>query len=119
MRVLDIEIFKALSDENRLRIIHLLTHGRRCVCEIETMLEMSQSNVSRHLNKLKDADIVCISKESQWSFYALSDEFKEHYSLILEHLTSSIFQEKIFKDDLAQLSSICLEKMCKTRSNRG
>ncbi len=48
-----VNMFKALSDENRLRIMSLLIREELCVCEIEVILELSQSNVSRHLNKLK------------------------------------------------------------------
>lgn len=53
-----VDIFKALADENRLRIISLLLTKELCVCEIEASLEMSQSNVSRHLTKLKTSGIV-------------------------------------------------------------
>ena len=43
-----IEIMKALADENRLRIVHLLLQEQLCVCELEYVLQMSQTNVSRH-----------------------------------------------------------------------
>jgi len=46
-------IFKALSDTTRLRVIKLLENGERCVCDIFTALDMSQPKVSFHLNALK------------------------------------------------------------------
>lgn len=53
-----VEIFKALADENRLRILNVLNQGELCVCEIETLLGITQSNASRHLNKLKSLKII-------------------------------------------------------------
>jgi len=48
--MMDVEqIFKALADANRLRIVNLLLHGELCVCDIQYVLENSQPNVSRHL----------------------------------------------------------------------
>ncbi len=51
-------IFKALSDETRLRIIKLLEEGELCVCDITAALDMSQPKVSFHLGTLKEADLI-------------------------------------------------------------
>ncbi|MGD9156009.1 MAG: metalloregulator ArsR/SmtB family transcription factor, partial [Bacillota bacterium] len=53
-----LKILKALGDENRLRILNLLRQKKLCVCELESVLNMTQSNVSRHLIKLKDAELI-------------------------------------------------------------
>ncbi|MCC0650914.1 ArsR/SmtB family transcription factor, partial [Clostridioides sp. ZZV15-6598] len=53
-----IQILKALGDETRIRIINILRRGALCVCEIEAILEITQSNASRHLNKLMNAKLV-------------------------------------------------------------
>lgn len=77
-----IEIFKALSEENRLRILSLLINDEMCVCEIEQCLDMTQSNVSRHLSNLRNAGILDSYKQAQWTYYKVSEKFKEeHYSL--------------------------------------
>ena len=52
------QYFKALGDNNRLRIINLLLHGELCVCDIQFVLENSQPNVSRHLSYLKNSGMV-------------------------------------------------------------
>ena len=52
-------------DENRIRILNLMLNAELCVCEIETILEMTQSNASRHLAKLKSAGIITSSKEKK------------------------------------------------------
>lgn len=57
-------LFKTLSDENRLRIINLLRKGELCVCEIEAILDTTQSNVSRHLTRLRNEKIVIFEKNT-------------------------------------------------------
>jgi ArsR family transcriptional regulator, arsenate/arsenite/antimonite-responsive transcriptional repressor len=69
------EIFKALSDENRIKIFNLLQNNELCVCEIETILNLSQTNASRHLTKLKSAGILEMRKEYQWAYYKISEKF--------------------------------------------
>lgn len=81
-----VEIFKALSDENRVRIVSLLIKKELCVCEIETLLDLTQSNVSRHLNKLKSVGIVSIRKDSQWVYYRINEKFLEENWRLYEYL---------------------------------
>jgi len=68
-----IKIFKALSDETRLRILKLLQRGELCVCEIISALNMIQPKVSFHLAILRDAGLVKIRKRGKWIFYSLDD----------------------------------------------
>ena len=56
-------IFKALADGNRIRILNLLRSGELCGYDIELVLGVKQSNASRHLNRLKMAEII-VSKKS-------------------------------------------------------
>ena len=66
-------IFKALSDETRLRVIKLLENGELCVCDIFTALDMSQPKVSFHLNVLKEAGFLKDRKQGRWTHYRLDD----------------------------------------------
>jgi len=66
-------IFKALSDETRLRIVKLLDRGELCVCDIFTALDMSQPKVSFHLNVLKEAGLIRDRKQGRWIHYRLDD----------------------------------------------
>lgn len=70
-----VELFKALSDETRLRILALVWDGEMCVCEIEEALGLTQSNASRHLTALKKAGLLISSKHAQWAYYKLNDAF--------------------------------------------
>ena len=67
-------MLKALADENRIRILNLLRNDELCVCDIEAVLGIKQSNASRHLNRLKVAGIIDSEKKSQWVYYRLKDD---------------------------------------------
>jgi ArsR family transcriptional regulator len=71
-------VFKALSDETRLRIVKLLENGELCVCHIVAAVDMSQSRISFHLKILKEAGLVKDRREGRWTHYRLneSDLFK-------------------------------------------
>jgi ArsR family transcriptional regulator len=68
-----ITIFKALSDETRLRIIKLLEHGELCVCDIAAVLRSSQPKVSFHLSTLKEAELIIDRREGKWIHYRLTE----------------------------------------------
>jgi ArsR family transcriptional regulator len=95
-----IDIFKALADENRMRILNLLIQAELCVCEIEVMLELNQSNISRHLKKLKDSKIISSTKTAQWIHYKVSKNFKDNNGLLYDYLELELQKDDIFKEDL-------------------
>lgn len=98
-----IEILKALSDENRLRILNLLTQQTLCVCELEVLLDMNQSNVSRHLGKLKSAGIIISMKEGQWVRYVIDEQFKENHQMLFTYLLNQFQTEASCLNDLKKL----------------
>ena len=98
-----IEIMKALADESRLRIVHLLLQGQLCVCELEYVLQMSQTNVSRHLAKLKNAGIVQSFKQAQWINYKIAPAFLSEEKLLVSYLQERLAQERICQEDLEAL----------------
>ncbi len=66
------QIFKALSDETRLRIMGLLLEGELCVCDLMAILELPQSTVSRHLAYLRNAGLVSDRRQGVWMNYRLA-----------------------------------------------
>jgi len=91
-----LNIFKALSDETRIRILKLLQGGELCVCDIVTALDMIQPKVSFHLCVLKDAGLIKDRKQGRWIHYSLdeSDIFRRFLILsILERLSEGLIQE--------------------------
>ncbi len=91
-----LNIFKALSDETRIRILKLLEEGELCVCDIVTALDMIQPKVSFHLCVLKDAGLIKDRKQGKWIHYSLneSDIFIRFLILsVLERISESLIQE--------------------------
>ena len=112
------KILKALADNNRLRIMNLLTRGELCVCDIEEILGLSQTNVSRHLNKLTTAGLLDSRKEAQWVFYSIKDDFKKNHSDLAVYLQTSFEKNeacsldtvkllKTQKDSISEISRQC------------
>jgi len=79
-----VQLFHALSDETRLEIVRLLSHGERCVCDLQNVLDAAQSRLSFHLKTLKDAGVVSDRRDGRWIYYALNrdalDEIAEFAS---------------------------------------
>lgn len=76
-------IFKALSDETRLRIIKLLEQGELCVCDITAALDMVQPKVSFHLATLREAGLIRDRKQGKWIHYSLNEKDLFRRMLIL------------------------------------
>jgi ArsR family transcriptional regulator len=98
-----IKVIKALSDETRLRILNLLRQGELCVCEIETILGITQSNASRHLNKLTYANILEFDKKAQYVYYRIKEDTLKRYSFIKEILDNELIREELYRADLEKL----------------
>lgn len=69
-----IKTYKALSDESRLRVLNLLFERECCVCEVEQVLDVSQSKASRMLTTLYDVGFLNLRKEGLWSLYSINWE---------------------------------------------
>lgn len=109
------ELFKALGDENRLRILHLLVHRELCVCEIEEILQTTQSNASRHLTKLKLAGVIACNKKAQWVYYHIHPEFKSAHSSLYKYLREKQETGAIYQKDLKTLQVFNKkQESCKT-----
>ena len=66
------QVFKALADPTRVRILGLLGGGETCVCHIHESLRLPQSLVSRHLAYLRRAGLVEARKQGLWVHYRLA-----------------------------------------------
>ncbi|WP_372713138.1 ArsR/SmtB family transcription factor [Ilyobacter sp.] len=94
------DILKLISDINRMRILNILHNkNKTCVCVLEDILGLNQSNLSRHLNKLKKAGVIIGKKRSQWVDYEISEEFLEENHFVKEILETRL-TGKIFLEDL-------------------
>ena len=90
-----IKMFKALSDETRLRIYLLLLQGGLCVCELEAILKIEQSRISHSLRILKEADLISNYKTGKWNIYSANRKLKNNK--IIQSLEDEL---KLFDQDL-------------------
>lgn len=81
-------LFRAFADRTRLRILHLLRGGERCVCDLVTVLEVPQPKASRHLAYLRRAGLVISRKEGLWSYYSLAPARDTFHEKLLDCLAS-------------------------------
>jgi len=65
-------VFRAIGDENRLKIIDMLSNGEICACEILLELEITQSTLSHHMKILCDSSLVIPRKAGKWTFYSMN-----------------------------------------------
>lgn len=65
-------VFKALCDENRVRILKYLLDGEKCACRLLEDLNIAQSTLSHHMKILTDSGLVIGRKESKWMYYSIS-----------------------------------------------
>jgi len=73
-----IKMFKALSDETRLRIYLLLLQGELCVCELVNILNIEQSRISHSVRILKEASLIVNRREGKWIIYAVNPEMENN-----------------------------------------
>ncbi len=104
-----IKILKALADETRMRLLNLLYDKKLCVCELEESLGLNQTNVSRHLNKLKDAGILQSEKRAQFVLHFIDQDILKNYPF-LGQLLDQVRQMEKFQSDRKKLDIIAAKK---------
>lgn len=62
-------LFKALGDDVRLKLLHLMRDQEVCVCDLTTLLGMAQGTLSHHLSVLHQAGLVTARKQGRWNYY--------------------------------------------------
>lgn len=111
-----LNITKALSEENRLRILLALEHQELCVCQLIELLELAPSTVSKHVSVLRQARLVNGRKDGRWIFYRLAGdgspvEIKEAIDWVKKSLSQN---ERIRRDKkcLKEILKIDREVLC-------
>lgn len=84
------KLFKALGDENRLRILSMLQSEERCACVLLEYIHLSQPTLSHHMKILCEAGLVTGRKEGKWVYYSLN----RVRAGLAEQALEELFQEK-------------------------
>ncbi|MTI71127.1 MAG: winged helix-turn-helix transcriptional regulator [Firmicutes bacterium] len=83
-----IEIFKALSDKNRLLILDMLSCGELCACDIIKGLDLTQPTISHHMKILKSSGLVNGHKKGKWMIYSINEEVVDDVLNFIKHITT-------------------------------
>jgi len=106
-------IFKALADKNRLRILKALQTKPLCVCEIRELLQLANSTVSEHLKILKESGFVIESKDGKWVNYFINPQPEDlRVTGILTSLDFWIGDEDMIILDKKRIKSLDRNEIC-------
>lgn len=93
-----VNVLKVLGDESRIRIMNLLKEKSLCVCEIEGILSMSQSNVSRHLTRMTTAGLTRFEKDAKFIYYKLDEKNLDSHPYVRSILEEAGKMEVCIRD---------------------
>lgn len=102
-----LKFLKCTADENRLKILKLLLDGEHCVCQLQELLNKSQSSISQHLNYFKELKLLNEKQEGKWIYYSLN---RDRYDNFLARLIT------LKAKNLAELG---LDELAEKRKNLG
>lgn len=71
---MDADVFKALSDPKRIRIMEMLCDGEMCACKILNEFDFTQPTLSHHMSVLSKCGLVNSRKEGQWTHYSMNQD---------------------------------------------
>jgi ArsR family transcriptional regulator, arsenate/arsenite/antimonite-responsive transcriptional repressor len=117
-----VSIAKALSDENRVRIVGMLDGRELCVCQVIELLALAPSTVSKHLSILKQARLIDGRKDGRWMYYRLADDDAPRAAHdALRWTLQTLKGDKRIRDDATRLKQILAmdpEVLCSQQRDR-
>lgn len=111
------KVFKALSDEARLRILNLVFRtGEICVCDIEAITGFTQTKTSRHLSYLRNAELVDARQQGLWMLYSIAEPKNQEHKQLLECLKTILQINPVALKDARELNKNINKGCCTTFS---
>jgi len=108
-------IYKALSDTSRLRILMMLKEKALCVCEMTDILGLANSTVSKHLSILRNANLIQDEKDGRWVNYRLArPEESRDIDFVLTRLAQQLADDKQIALDKNKLRDVDRHAICAT-----
>ena len=108
-----LKLFKALSDETRLRVFSLLLERECCVCEIVQAMHISQTRASRNLSILHDVGLLKVRRDGLWVLYSIDEEaIKKSYDGLPSIIGNSLKDAEIVALDRERLKTAVRQGPC-------
>ena len=87
--IASVACFRALGDENRLRILTLLQNGELCACKLLEALQITQPTLSHHMKTLCDCGMVVGRRDGKWTHYSISSDGVGRLLAVLQPLAEN------------------------------
>ncbi len=111
------DVFKALSDESRLRMLNLIMRtGEICVCDIESITGFTQTKTSRHLSYLREAELVDSRQQGLWVLYSMAKPRNKEHQQFLDFLKIILQKNPMAIKDARELGRNINKGCCATFS---
>ncbi len=101
------QLFRALGDPTRLRLLNLIAGQEICVCYFTQVIGAPQPKISRHLAYLRKVGIVAARREGKWMHYRLASPSNPHAASILRSVLDALKQDKQLQRDFQRLNRAC------------
>ncbi len=113
MKRASVNILKALSDPNRIRIMKMLMERELCMCEIREVLALSNSTVSKHLTILRDTGLLRDWKEGKWVNFRINDKLDTPLQRsVISLLKNSFDDDEVIQADAKKMRRVDRNKIC-------
>ena len=101
------QLFRALADSTRLRLIHLMSEQEICVCYFIEVIGAPQPKISRHLAYLRRTGLVAARREGKWMHYRLTVPGDLHAAAILKTTLEALKKNPDMQRDCERLNRAC------------
>jgi ArsR family transcriptional regulator len=101
------QLFRALADPTRLRLLNLMAEQEVCVCYFTEVIGVPQPKISRHLAYLRAAGLVAARREGKWMHYRLVTPTDPYAAEILSKTIAALRQDTHSTRDLQKLEKAC------------
>jgi len=109
------QLFRALADRTRLRLLNLVADKEICVCYFVQILELSQPKISRHLAYLRRAGLVVARRQGRWMRYRLLAPRDPVAAAILRETLAHLREQPALQEDLLKLAGACCNPLIQRR----
>ncbi|MHC5269099.1 ArsR/SmtB family transcription factor [Enterococcus sp. LJL98] len=96
---------KGIAEPNRLKIIHLLSGGTMCACDLLEHFEFTQPTLSHHMKILEKEQLVSVEKKGQWHYYTLEESVLVDFIEIMHQFVSTQKRTSVACDSLPALDN--------------
>lgn len=103
----ELQLFRALADRTRLRLLNLMGEDEVCVCYFVEVLKVNQPKISRHLAYLRRAGVVAARREGKWMHYRIVEPPGAHAARIFAEVRAWLREDAEMRRDRERLVKVC------------